>query len=114
MVNEQILDTLLDTKKLFVPMKNYFELRNYINKEGHSLVYLKIVSGKEKERINFDILVNPKIGSQTKRLKPIDDKSKDLNLVLDNIEGKVESLCILPYCPFYFLIPTRSFPFSLC
>lgn len=93
MVNEQIFDTLLDTKKLFVPMKNYFELRNYINKEGHSLVYLKIVSGKEKERINFDILVNPKNwDSNKKRLKPIDDKSKDLNLVLDNIEAKVTNI----------------------
>lgn len=93
MVNEQIFDTLLDTKKLFVPMKNYFELRNYINKEGHSLVYLKIVSGKEKERINFDILVNPKNwDSNKKRLKPVDDKSKDLNLILDNIEAKVTNI----------------------
>lgn len=93
MVNEQIFDTLLDTKKLFVPMKNYFELRNYVNKEGYSLVYLKVVSGKEKERINFDILVNPKNWDPNKkRLKPIDDKSKDLNLVLDNIEAKVTNI----------------------
>lgn len=93
MVNDQIFDTLMDTKKFFVPMKNYFELRNYINKEGYSLVYLRIVSGKEKERINFDIQVNPKNwDSNKKRLKPIDDKSKDINLILDNIEAKVTNI----------------------
>ena len=91
--DDSILDTLLDTKKLFVPMKNYFELRNYVNKEGKSLVYLKIVSGKEKERINFDILVFPKNwDAKTRRLKKSDDESKDLNLVLDNIEAKVTGI----------------------
>lgn len=93
MINEQIFDTTLDTNKFFVPMKNYFELRKYVNKEGKSLVYLKIVSGKEKERINFDILVNPKHwDASKKRLKPVDDHSKDINLVLDNIESKVTGI----------------------
>lgn len=93
MINEQVFDTLLDTKKLFVAMKNYFELRNYINKDGQSLVYLRVVSGKEKERINFDILVNPKNWDDKKRrLKPVDNYSKDINLVLDNIEAKVTNI----------------------
>lgn len=93
MINEQVFDTLLDTKKLFVSMKNYFELRNYVNKEGQSLVYLRVVSGKEKERINFDILVNPKNWDYKKRrLKPLDNHSKDINLVLDNIEAKVTNI----------------------
>lgn len=93
MINEQVFDTLLDTKKLFVSMKNYFELRNYVNKEGLSLVYLRVVSGKEKERINFDILVNPKNWDYKKRrLKPLDNHSKDINLVLDNIEAKVTNI----------------------
>src|SRR5690606_28817740 len=93
MINEQIFDTILDTKKFFVPMKNYFELRNYVNKDGTSIVYLKIVSRKEKERINFDILVNPKNWDpQKRRVKPSDKYSKDLNLVLDNIEAKITNI----------------------
>ncbi|HTN68315.1 MAG TPA: tyrosine-type recombinase/integrase [Dysgonamonadaceae bacterium] len=74
-------------------MKNYFELRNYVNKEGKSLVYLKVVSGKEKERINFDILVSPKEWDiKKRRLKSSDGHSKDINLILDNIEAKVTNI----------------------
>lgn len=93
MIKDRIFDTLFDTNKKFVAMRTNFNLRNYKNKEGESLIYLTISSGKERERINLDLTVNPKHWDKTKqRFKPSDNQAKDFNLVLDNIESKLTNI----------------------
>src|SRR5690606_41978929 len=90
MIKDRIFDTLFDTNKKFVAMRTNFNLRNYKNKEGEGVIYLTISSGKERERINLDLTVNTKHGDKTKqRVRSSGNQTKDVNLVLDNIESKL-------------------------
>lgn len=93
MYQNRIYDTLLDTNKIFVSMNTNFILRNYINKEGKSLVYLYVTSQSERERISLDLMVNPKDWDAKKnRVKATAENSHDYNLILDNIKSKVTAI----------------------
>ena len=88
-----LFDTQISTKKLFVPMKHKFVLRNYINKEGEALLYLKVNHKNELERIPLGLYADPKNWNQEKsRMTDNSQKSQDLNLILENIESKITSI----------------------
>lgn len=89
----RIYDTLLDTKKMFVSMNTYFKIRNYVNKEGKSLIYLYVTSKSERERISLDLLVNPKDWDSKKNIiKTSCENAHDYNLILDNIKSKITAI----------------------
>ena len=93
MIQDLIFDTILDTKKIYVSMNTRFYVRDYINKDGKSLIYIVATYGKEKERISLDLNVNPKDWDNKKqRLKPKDSQATDVNLILDNIESKITNI----------------------
>ncbi len=90
---EVIFDTRVDTKKMFVSVKTKFVPRVYQNKEGLSLLYLHITGNKTRNRIPLDIYVPSKnFCKQTQRLKDSDEQSKDLNLIIDNLQSKITSI----------------------
>src|SRR5690606_27672298 len=89
----RIYDTLLDTKKIFVSMNTYFKIRNYVNKEGKSLIYLYITSKSERERVSIDLLVNLKDWDHKKCIvKSSSENSHDYNLILENIKSKITAI----------------------
>src|SRR5690554_4109961 len=93
MRQNRIYDTLLDTKKIFVSMNTYFKLRNYVNKDGLSTVYLYVTARSEKERISIDLLVNPKDWDHKKCIvKSSAENSHDYNLILENIKSKITAI----------------------
>lgn len=93
MIETSVFDTLFDTKKIFVAMNTKFNLRNYLNKDGESSLVLSITSGNQRERITFNININPKNWDKKKgRLKPIDQESIDINLYIDNIQSKITNI----------------------
>ncbi|WP_372744262.1 tyrosine-type recombinase/integrase [Lutibacter sp.] len=74
-------------------MKTKFVLRNYKNSEKLSPLYLHVSGNSQRERINLDILVNPlNWDAKKQRLKPSNPRFIDINLILDNIEGKVTNI----------------------
>lgn len=93
---EVVFDTRVDTKKMFVSLKTKFRKRNYVNKEGKSLIYLVASSGKKRERINMDILVDAKKwDDKAQRLKEITPYDCDMNLILDSVEKKITGIKIV-------------------
>jgi len=92
-VSERIFDTLVDTNKIYVSMKDNFKLRNYINSEGKSPVILHITGDYKRERIPLDINVNPREWDVKKNcLLPISKENQDVNLILDNIKSKLTAI----------------------
>ena len=90
LASERIFDTLVDTNKIYVSMKDKFVVRAYINAEGKSPVSLHLTGDYKRERISLDINVNPKEwDSKKERLMPISKENQDLNLILDNIKSKI-------------------------
>jgi site-specific recombinase XerD len=90
---EAIFDTRVDTKKLFVSVKTKFIPRSYQNKEGLSLLYLHITGNQQRNRIPLDIYVRVKdFCPKEQRLKTTDGHSKDLNLIIDNLQSKITSI----------------------
>lgn len=88
--NESIFDTLVDTAQFYVSVKHYFTIRKF-GKE--SAVYLFISGNKERERISLDIKVPTLLWDQKKtRLKETNQKMIDFNLVLGQIESKIEGI----------------------
>lgn len=88
--SDYIYDTLVDTHKIYVSMKHYFNVRE-INNEG--LIYLFVTGSKERERINTQIRINIKDWDVEKnRIKSNSIINKDLNLVLDNIDSKITKI----------------------
>ncbi|MFD2824821.1 tyrosine-type recombinase/integrase [Lacinutrix iliipiscaria] len=88
-----IFDTGIDTRKMFVPMTFKFKKRNYINKDGLSLVYLHVCANKRRERIPLDIYVSPKSWNNEKmRVKGNDADAQDLNLFLDIVWSKITKI----------------------
>jgi integrase/recombinase XerD len=87
---DRIFDTQIDTKKIFVPMKHKFFLRKDVDKNGKSLIYLKLTMKGDLKRISLDLYAQKSNWSPLKQ-RMIDNspESKDFNLVLDNIESKI-------------------------
>lgn len=91
-----IYDTRVDTKKMFVSLNTKFTRRNYIDKDGKSLIYLVASSGKSRERINIDLLVDVKKWNDKKqRLNEVTPYDRDINLILSSIESKVSNIKIV-------------------
>lgn len=90
LASERIFDTLVDTNKIYVSMKDKFVLRAYINAEGKSPISLHLTGNYKRERIPVEINVNPKEwDSKKERLMPISKENQDINLILDNIKSKI-------------------------
>lgn len=93
MYQNRIYDTLLDTNNFYVSMNTYFSLRNYVNKEGKSLIYLYITSKNERERISVDLLVKPNDwDTKKKKVKSNIENAHDYNLILSNLEAKITAI----------------------
>jgi site-specific recombinase XerD len=74
-------------------MKHKFILRNYVNKEGDALLYLRINHKSHLERIPLGLYANPKFWNAEKcRMTDASPKSQDLNLILENIESKITAI----------------------
>lgn len=90
---ERIFDTMVDTNKIFVSMKTRFVLREYTNKEGLSPISLHITGNRQRERYNMGIEVDTKEFDRVKqRLRPINERNRDINLILDNMDAKITSI----------------------
>lgn len=74
-------------------MKNHFALHNYSNKQGKNMIYLHIATKGRLERIPLELFVEPNLWDAKRgRLISKDIASFDINLILDNIEGKVTDI----------------------
>lgn len=90
---DSIFDTLVDTNKIYVSMKDKFCIRSYKNAEGKSPVSLHISGDYKRERISLNINVNPKEWDLKKeRLIPLSKENQDINLILDNIKSKLTNI----------------------
>jgi len=77
-------------------MKTNFRIRNYKSSSDLSPIYLHISGHSKRERLNLDIHVNNKYWNEkTQRLSPVNNKQKDLNLILDNVQSKITSIMIV-------------------
>ena len=81
------------SSKIFTPMNINFYLKNYINKEGKSPIYMYITSGGKRERIPMDIFIKPADWDNSKRrAKPKSENSETINLLLDQAYTKVSDI----------------------
>src|SRR5690606_432200 len=86
-------DTRIDTRNIFVQMNVYFKKRNYVNKDGLSIIYLHVTSRDKRERISLAIHLDPKKWNpDTKRLRGTDQETVDTNLHLDVIWGRITNI----------------------
>jgi hypothetical protein len=91
--SERIFDTLVDTNKIYVSMKDKFSIRAYKNAEGKSPISLHLTGDYKRERISLNINVNPKEWDIKKeRLNPLSKENQDVNLILDNIKSKLTAI----------------------
>jgi len=91
--SEGIFDTRVDTTKIFVSLKTKFIPRSYRNKEGYSLLYLHITGERQRNRIPLDIYIPAKdFCKVSQRLKSTDPHSKDINLIIDNLQSKITAI----------------------
>ena len=58
--SDRIFDTLVDTNKIYVSMKDKFCIRAYKNAEGKSPISLHLSGDYKRERISLNINVNSK------------------------------------------------------
>lgn len=87
---ERIFDTLVDTNKIYVSMKDKFCIRAYKNAEGKSPISLHLSGDYKRERVSLNINVDPKEWDIKKeRLIPLSKENQDINLILDNIKSKI-------------------------
>lgn len=85
-----IIDTVVDTKKIMVSIKNSFTIRkDRINKSGLVPVYLNLTQAGKRKRIHLEIYVKPKDWNQKKSRTYKDDAA---NLMLDEIESSITNL----------------------
>ena len=92
-ISERIFDTLVDTNKIYVSMKDKFSLRAYKNADGKSPISLHLSGDYKRERISLNINVNPKEWDLKKeRLIPLSTENQDINLILDNIKSKITNI----------------------
>lgn len=86
-------DTGLDTKKMFVTIKTKFILRDYINQDGKSPLYMFISSPGDRKRPKTELEFYPDDWDQnTQRVKPSAHNAETFNLILDNLEAKVSKI----------------------
>ena len=91
--SDRIFDTLVDTNKIYVSMKDKFCIRAYKNAEGKSPISLHLSGDYKRERISLNINVNPKEWDLKKeRLIPLTKENQDINLILDNIKSKITNI----------------------
>lgn len=89
----QEFGTRLDTKKMFVTIKTKFVLRDYINQEGKSPLYLFISSPGDRKRPKTELEFFPEDWDPiTQRLRPKAYNHETYNQVLDNIEAKIAKI----------------------
>lgn len=70
-----------------------FKLRNYINKDGLSPLYMHITFKERRERIPLNLFVLKKNWDKSKmRLTAQDSASADVNLILDNIRSRITKI----------------------
>lgn len=87
------IDTQVSSKRIFVPMNINFNLKNYVNKEGTSQVYLIITSTGSRKRIPLDIYVRPENWDKLKqRLKNKTENSETINLMLDQVYTRLSDI----------------------
>ncbi len=92
-IAERVFDTLVDTNKIYVSMKDKFSIRAYKNAEGKSPISLHLSGDYKRERISLNINVNPKEwDSKKERLIFLSKENKDVNLILDNIKSKLTAI----------------------
>ncbi len=74
-------------------MKTKIVKRGYVNAEGRSLLYLHVSHKGKRTRISLDLYVPAKAWETKKsRLKLTDKRSRDINLILDNIDSKITGI----------------------
>lgn len=92
---KSFLDTRFDTKAIFVSTKHRYILRDYIDKDGKSLLYLVFTDSKKKIRYCTDIKIEKKYWEPKKqRIKIPKDNHltkifSDYNVILDDFEAKL-------------------------
>ena len=88
--NERIFDTLVDTANFYVSVNHYFTIRKF-GKE--CAVYLFISGNKQRERISTEIKAPTLLWDEKKaRFKEVNQKMIDYNLILGQLEGKIEGI----------------------
>lgn len=91
--SDVIFDTRVDTKKMFVSIKTNFILRNYIDAQGKSPLYLFVTGKGKRKRINLDLRVDSKKWNPNKqRIKVVGNSVNSTNLILDNIDNKITDI----------------------
>lgn len=94
-LENRIFDTQVDTKKIFVPMRHSFKLRNHIDKTGKSPIYLHVTQNKERLRIFTDLYIEPKLwNKKTGKAVEKSQNAIDINLILQNIDSKITDIKI--------------------
>ena len=92
-LENRIFDTQIDTKKMFVPMKHSFKLRNSPNKQGKCPIYLHITQNGDRERIPLELFIESKNwNSKTGFAKQTSSENIDINLILKNIDAKITDI----------------------
>ena len=87
--------TQVSSKRIFVPMNINFNLKNYLNKEGRSQVYLILTSSGNRKRIPLDIYVKPEDWDKSKqRAKPKTENCAAINLLIDQTFTKISDIRI--------------------
>ena len=87
------IDLQVSSKKVFVSMNVNFNLKNYINRDGKSQVYLILTSSGNRKRIPLDIFIHPDDWDKTKqRAKPKTENSDTINLLIDQTFTKISDI----------------------
>ena len=81
------------SKSIFTAMNIKFYLRDYVNKDGNSLIYLSISSAGKRKRIPMDIYINPENWDPKKqRAKNKTENSETINLLLDQMSSRISDI----------------------
>lgn len=71
--------------KNYAKMKTSFYLHGYINRQGQTQIFFRVIINKSMERIPSGFFIDPREWNKnTQRCK----KNTDLNIILDNMEAK--------------------------
>lgn len=89
------IDPQVSSKRIFVPMNINFNLKNYINRDGRSQIYLILTSSGTRKRIPLDIHVKPEDWDRIKqRARNKTQNSETINLLLDQAFTKISDIRI--------------------
>lgn len=92
-LENRIFDTQVDTKKIFVPMKHSFKLRNYTNSEGKSPIVLHVTQCGERLRIPMELYIDKREWDKKKGFaKSNSEAGIDINLILKNEEARITEI----------------------